>query len=140
MKKHLTKLILPLVAVVILLAGCGREVELTTTYFTVKPGDWQSNGTSYAYAECPFPELTENVIQGGAVMVYFIDQNGYDNQLPYLLPYYETLEDGSEGLFFENVRYDLKAGFITFIVQQNDNYVFLPTATMQFKVCVFQNR
>lgn len=145
MKKHLKKLLLlPLVAMTMLFSGCGPEVELRTTYFTVNPGDWQrmvadvvdGDEYGYAYAECAFPELTQNVIDGGAVMVYYIDAAGFDNQLPYLLPYY----DNGNGPYFENIRYDLQPGCITFIVQQNDNIVLTPSVKMAFKVCVFQNR
>lgn len=142
MKKHLTRILLPLMAMAFLFAGCGREpgVQMRTTYFSIAPGEWQSqDNLGYAYAECAFPELSEDVIQGGAVMVYFVDDNGYDNQLPYLLPYYETDANGNEGLYFENIRYDLKRGWITFIVQQNDNMIYLPTKKMNFKVCVLRN-
>ena len=141
MKKRITKILLPLMATVLLLAGCGRDVELSTTYFTIQPGEWSTQeNLGYAYAEKQFPELTDNVINGGAVMVYYIDENGYDNQLPYLLPYSQMDDQGNEGLYFENIRYDLRRGWITFIVQQNDNYVILPSKAMKFKVCILENR
>lgn len=145
--KRFIKFVLPLLAVAMLTVSCHRDCEplpgtatLKTYYFTVNTYDWQAQERlGYVYCEKAFNELTENVLNNGAVMVYFIDQNNLDNQLPYLNPYYQELDNGEMGIFFENIRYDVRPGYITFIVQQNDCVLLAPNAPCQFKVCIFES-
>lgn len=145
------KFLLPLMAAFLLLAtGCSKDARVVTLYYTVNPGEWQQNaddgGYGYYYAECQCPELTPDVIMDGAVTAYYLENSGnysYDNQLPYLVPYYVNADDGTSSLYFENVRYDLSENFVTFIIQQSDNWAgseSRPTRQMKFKVCIIANR
>lgn len=141
---NIKKLFLPLMMVALLFCGCARETGaiVSTTYFTITPGEWNTNSNvGYAYVEKPFHELDEYVIQQGAVMAFYIDGDGYDNQLPYLAPYYSDSDnDGIDELYFENIRYDLARGCITFIIQQSDLACLVPTQNLRFKVCIIANR
>lgn len=132
------KLLLPLIAAVLLFAGCSKDhgTRIYTTYYTIEHYEWAANANlGYYYVECSNPNITTDVIDGGAVMAYYLDNNGFDNQLPYLLPYYDN-----DKLYFENVRYDVSTGKITFIIQESDLTTNLNIQNqMKFKVCVMKN-
>lgn len=136
---NLKKLVLPLLAVMALVfSSCNDKPAafIESYYVTVKPGDWsRQTDMGYLYTECPLNALDGRVIDNGFVSCYFIDQYGYDNQLPYLLPYYTD-----DGLFWENIRYDVSQGKITFIIQESDMFTDLTVNNdMKFKVCVVKN-
>jgi hypothetical protein len=111
-----------------------------TFYITVYPklapaGDWnipQSVDDNYIYAEKSLSAITRGVIENGVVMAYYLDGD-YDNLLPYIRSY--TI--GS----FEVIRYDIQAGKITFIIENNEtNVPRIPdNYQMEFKVVVLRN-
>lgn len=139
----LKKLLLPFIALTMLLSGCGRDhMVMFTQYYEIHSDEWTGNDNmGYAYCERSCPSITPGVIQEGAVLAYYIDDNGFDNPLPYLLPYYEVDENGNTiGPFFENLRYDISDGKITFILQQNDCTPMPPQGKCTFKVCIMENR
>lgn len=142
---NVKKMLLPLVAcLAFAFNGCTREPAalIETYYVTVDPGAWSRNADmGYLFYECSLPAITQNVIQNGATFAYYIDDYGYDNLLPFLMPYYETDADGNEGLYWENLRYDLAPGKITFIIQESDRYVDIQVAsTKKYKVSIMSNR
>ena len=65
------------------------------------------------------------------MVAYFIDADGRDNMLPYLLPYYDN---NIGDYYYENVRFDVSRGEITFIIEDSDfNHANIPSH-MSFKV------
>ena len=115
----------------------GYGTYIDKYYFDVEPGQWRTSGTYgskgyYCYAEKRLPALTAAVIDGGGILVYFIDDQDRDNQLPYIYPFYDR------GYFMRTMRYDLKEGIIRFIIEDSDFEVPLPpeTGTVQFKVVI----
>ena len=84
------KIVFPIVLSAILFSGCDvyRTYE---TYEVIKQGtdmfvdyidaygaDWKLSGTEgqpgcYVYQEFPFDEITDNVLNEGAVLVYLVD-------------------------------------------------------------------
>lgn len=116
--------------------SCQNDVDVETYYFKVYANEWSTNENyGYYYKECFLPELTKGVIERGMMTAYLIDADGYDNPLPYLLPRYD---EATGQYYWENIRYDLCAGKITFILQDSDFY----TGEMdfenpyKFKVCI----
>ena len=118
----------------------GSGTEITSYYFPVRPSQWKVAGTYdmagyYSYAELSLGGLTQAVIDAGAVLVYFLQGiNGqeYDNQLPYVLPFEDF------GYFIRTIRYRLKPGTISFIVEDSDFRVPLPPFSndVEFKVVI----
>lgn len=138
---NLRKLVLPvLAAAAMVFAGCSDEPAaiIDTYYVDIDPGEWsRQSDMGYYYCEKSLPAISQGVIEYGAVFCYFIDEYGYDNLMPYLYPYYDA--DG--GLFWQNIRYDVSQGKITFIIQESDMYTEGSiNARMKFKVSVMYNR
>ena len=135
------KFILALAVLPFLLAGCTKETIVhvhqgcvESFYIDVYPNHWVDHyGLSYIYASFSAPEITTGVIEDGIVVAYYIDGDGRDNMLPYLLPY----RDGRTGnLYYENVRFDISPGEITFIIQDSDFEHASVMSPMKFKVSV----
>jgi len=119
----------------------GYGTYIDTYYFDVQPNQWKTYGDFgtkgyYCYAELNIGGLNASVINDGAVLVYFIEEidgQDYDNQLPYILPFYDR------GYFIRTIRYDLQTGVIAFIVQDSDFNVPSPpfgTGKVTFKVVI----
>lgn len=137
----LKKFFLPMVAILLLAVGCRPDPivpRVEASYYDIQPYQWQVNaGETFYYVECNCPQITKSVIEQGIINVYYIDQYGYDNQLPYVLPYYN---DDNE-LFWENLRYDVGEGKVTFILQESDLYTGMALSrTAKFKVATVSPR
>lgn len=128
------------IAIPCLMTSCIKEEDVhihnygivKTFYIDVYSNHWvDRNDLSYIYASFSAPEITKEVIENGIVVAYFIDADGRDNMLPYLLPYYdENIRD----YYYENVRFDVSRGEITFIIEDSDcNHANIPSH-MSFKV------
>lgn len=110
--------------------------SIESFYVDVYPQDWvdQSNLT-YIYATFRAPKITKAVIDNGIIVAYYIDADGRDNMLPYLLPYYDM---NINDYYYENIRFDVSEGEITFIIQDSDfNPANIPQH-MKFKVSIAQ--
>lgn len=135
------KFILALAVLPFLLAGCTKETIVhvhqgcvESFYIDVEPRHWVDDpGLTYIYATFVAPEITADVINNGIVVAYYIDGDGRDNMLPYLLPY----RDGNtDYLYYENVRFDMSPGEITFIIEDSDFEHASVVSPMKFKVSV----
>lgn len=135
------KFILALAVLPFLLAGCTKETIVhvhqgcvESFYIDVEPRHWVDDpGLTYVYATFVAPEITADVINNGIVVAYYIDGDGRDNMLPYLLPY----RDGNtDYLYYENVRFDMSPGEITFIIEDSDFEHASVVSPMKFKVSV----
>ncbi|MBQ9474054.1 MAG: hypothetical protein IJU81_06560 [Bacteroidales bacterium] len=145
MKKYLLPL---LAAAVVLLAGCSNKTRVITSYYNVGPNQWDAHlndngdGTftpDYYYSEWTNEDITPEVVENGYVLVYYVDGAGRDNQLPYVLPYYDEDQDA---YYMENIRFDVKEGRIRFIIEDSDfgtynsvQFIQQKERTLQFKVC-----
>lgn len=141
------KLIFMMALSIMVLVSCEREhycdcnnnnvpsntVALSTFYINVKLEDWAKydDAEKYVYAYFDAPEITDNVIENGLVISYFVDGE-YDNQLPYVYPV-PLLTD----TIYENMRFDYKKGVITFIIEDSNMGFTFPNNDRTFKVCVF---
>ncbi len=133
-----------LVATSCLMTSCIKEEDVhihnygivKTFYIDVYSNHWVDRSElSYIYASFSAPEITKAVIENGIVVAYYIDADGRDNMLPYLLPYYDNNIDD---YYYENVRFDISQGEITFIIQDSDfNHANKPSY-MKFKVSIAQ--
>lgn len=150
------RFILPLLAVAfasLALTSCDDpQAVVLTTYYTIKPSEWQSqysndgngHGTLvYYYAPCGNANLDKEAFESGAVTAYLCTDEG-DKPLPYTL-YNESDTDGDgviDAFWEDHISYDIQNGGITFILQASD---FRPDLTLshigdlQFKVCVIRN-
>lgn len=153
------KLIFIMALSIMVLVSCEREhycdcnnnnvpsntVALSTFYINVKPEDWAEydDAEKYVYAFFDAPEITENVINNGLVVAYFVDRKyvdeeyeeyvEYDNQLPYVFPVVTSTSD----TIYENMRFDYTKGEITFKIEDSDMGFAFPSNDRTFKVCVF---
>ncbi|MBO4500369.1 MAG: hypothetical protein J5732_09005 [Bacteroidaceae bacterium] len=87
----------------------------------------------YAFQTFEFPEINDNVIENGVVLVYYIDSSGRDNLLPYIIPF------GQEGYcVYESYRYDIEKGFLTVIIESSDFQYVPREIDLRFKVVVIE--
>lgn len=113
-------------------------VDIYTQYVTVSPGDWERNnvpeGEAGCYIYCTYPckEIDRNVLDDGAVVVYMVDDTNGDNPLPYVFPV-----TTKRSIISQNIRFNVKKGLITFIVEWDDAEIYELDYGIKFKVCVF---
>ena len=143
------KIVFPIVLSAILFCGCDvyRTYE---TYEVIKQGtdmfvdyidaygaDWKLSGTEgqpgcYVYQEFRFDEITDNVLNEGAVLVYLVDAEGRDNILPYVCPV-----DNQSELIMQNIRFDVEKGILTLIIEWQDFRKYSQD-NYRFKVCILK--
>ena len=143
------KLILPIIASLLLFAGCREKAHIITTYYSVEQNQWSvypenSASPDYIYSSWENIDITPEVIDEGVVLVYFIDEEGRDNLLPYTI--YHLDDNGVP--YQERIEYDIEfdkslgCGVITFKLKATDFHILQSTqnaGTMLFKVCVISN-
>lgn len=143
------KMIIPLFAATLLLCSCGDVYRTYETYEVVRPGvemftdyidargeDWITSGTAgqpgcYVFQEFKFPEITNAVLDKGAVLVYLVDIDNRDNILPYVYP----VRNESGQKIMQNIRYDVEKGLLTLIVEWGD-FRRYSVEDFKFKVCI----
>jgi hypothetical protein len=119
---------------------------MTTWYYNVKQSEWvphvilnadQTYTTDFFYAAFRNEDITEDVLINGAVFVYFIDEDGRDNLLPY-----EKYLLGGYGPYQEMLEYQIENGVITFILKSTDFQIDQTVdnlGTLKFKVVVLSS-
>ena len=142
------KIVFPVLAA-LLLSGCDRHetyetyeivkegTDMFVDYVTAKGNEWLDSGTEsqpgfYVYQEFKFPEVTTEVLEKGAVLVYLVDADGRDNILPYVFP----VDNGHE-LIMQNIRYDVEAGKVTMAIEWQDFRKY-NQGDYEFKVCILK--
>lgn len=137
------KLILALLLGTCFITSCTKEEtfyvyhsNVKSYYIDVRANHWVDDpGLTYIYASFNMPEITNKVIEDGIVVAYFIDNSGRDNMLPYLLPYFDQ---NINDYYYENVRFDISRGEITFIIEDSDfKHANIPNL-MKFKVSIVE--
>ena len=161
--KRIHFLTLGFIATVSLLAtSCEREY-ITEEYYTeygskvytreyaIRGDEWQEgyygDGRKYLFAECEDPDITNNVVNKGAVLVYYwfmydAETNSCSwNMLPYVYPFLYTNEAGDTLALGENFRFEYEKGLITFVVEDlNSDMPFPMGDETIFKVVAIENR
>jgi len=107
-----------------------------TDYIKANYDRWNREGRPgdvgfYVWQKFEFKEITKKVMDDGAVMVYFIDEEGRDNTLPYVFP----VDNGRYSLL-ENIRFRVEKGFLTIMVEWSDSQEYEINYDMRFKVCI----
>jgi hypothetical protein len=142
------KIIIPVIAT-LLLGGCEfhdtyetyevvkQGTDMFVDYIEAKSGDWHISGRvgdpgCYVYQEFIFDEITQNVLEKGAVLVYYVDGEGRDNILPYVFPF----DNGNE-IIMQNVRYEVEKGILTIVIEWQD-FRRYDQSNYEFKVCILQ--
>lgn len=140
------RFLFPVIAVLMLFAttSCTETFvapAISTHYFTVQPNMWVTNsGLGYYYATFNDADITNNAIDNGLVMVYYLNKDGnstFDQPLPFV--YYN--KDG-DYQWEEQFSYDLNPGQVTFKFSVDDfdfDASFSNMQPMEFKVVVIQN-
>ena len=143
------KILFPVIAASLLMSGCTfhehydtyevvqQGTDMFVDYIVAKGNDWILSGTEgqpgcYVYQEFQFPEITENVLNNGAVLVYLVDADGRDNILPYVFPV-----DNDYELIMQNIRFDVEKGVLTVIIEWQDFKKYIQN-DYDFKVCILQ--
>lgn len=142
MKGVLKSMLIALFAV-FAFSGCEYDVineglDMDVIYIDAKKKNWQLSGVEgeegcFQFQEFTFPEITNAVLDKGAVLVYYIDGEGRDNILPLVLPY----DDGRETVI-ETIRFDCERGMLTLLIEASDFMAFLPDRDIKFKVCILK--
>lgn len=122
------------------MSGCSYDTyeigtDMKVTSVTVTPDDWRSEvvpSGKYIYKEFLMADITADVIDNGAVLVYFIDEEDRDNILPYVFP----VPVGPTQLVLQNIRYDVSVGKLGIVVEWEDGYDYSLTEPYYFKVCI----
>lgn len=138
--KGLLKTLVVALFVAFTFAGCSYEVgvDMEVIYIDAKRNNWQISGKEgeegcYQFQEFKFPEITNAVLNEGAVLVYYIDKEGRDNMLPLVLPY----DEGRETVI-ETIRFDCEKGYLTLIIESSDFMAVPSSRDIRFKVCILK--
>lgn len=138
--KGLLKTLVVALFVAFTFAGCSYEVgvDMEVIYIDAKKNNWQISGKEgeegcYQFQEFKFPEITNAVLNEGAVLVYYIDKDGRDNMLPLVLPY----DEGRETVI-ETIRFDCEKGYLTLIIESSDFMAVPSSRDIRFKVCILK--
>jgi len=112
-----------------------KSVEVS--YITIRPENWVTSGEEgsencYMYAEVECTLITQNIINDGVVLAYYVDADNRDNVLPYIQSYLP--EAPSTDMVIETFRYDAEVGKITFIIQNSDYSFHERLGDIQFKI------
>jgi len=143
------KIFIPVIAASLLMSGCTfhehydtyevvqQGTDMFVDYIVAKGNDWIPSGNEgqpgfYIYQEFEFPEITQNVLENGAVLVYLVDADGRDNILPYVFP----VDNGNE-LLMQNIRFDVEKGILTIVIEWQDFRKYTQ-GDYDFKVCILQ--
>ncbi|MBR4811126.1 MAG: hypothetical protein IK039_05125 [Bacteroidaceae bacterium] len=143
------KIFIPVIAASLLMSGCTfhehydtyevvqQGTDMFVDYIVAKGNDWIPSGNEgqpgfYIYQEFEFPEITQNVLENGAVLVYLVDADGRDNILPYVFPV-----DNGQDLLMQNIRFDVEKGILTIVIEWQDFRKY-PQGDYDFKVCILQ--
>ena len=141
------KVILPLLAAIALafsFSSCEHQT-MRTAEVTIQPYEWvTSNNVNYFFVTKAWDELDQDVVDYGLVNVYLINrETGLQDMLPLVTPityYYDDDNDGitdREYTISENIRFDIRYGEITFIVQDQDGELpedMASTLPMKFRI------
>ena len=137
------KVFLLLITAIVVLSGCEFNTtkifdgaEMFSDEITARAGDWKTSGVSgdqgcYVYQEFEFKEINRDVLKRGAVLVYLIDANNRDNQLPYV----HSFESGRD-IVTENIRFEVERGLLTLVVTWDDFKLYDIDENLKFKVCI----
>lgn len=114
-----------------------KSVEVS--YITIKPENWVTSGEEgsencYMYAEVECLLITQNVINDGVVLAYYVDADDRDNVLPYIQSYLP--EAPSTDVITEIFRFDAEVGKIKFTIQDSDYLFHERLMDIQFKIIV----
>lgn len=143
------KSFIPVILGTLLLCGCDvyktyetyevvkQGTDMFVDYIDAKGNKWERSGIEgnpgfYVYQEYRFDEITDDVLDKGAVLVYLVDADGRDNILPYVFP----VDNGHE-LIMQNIRYDVEKGILTIIIEWQD-FKKYEQGDYRFKVCILQ--
>lgn len=136
------KALIALVSCMFLLCGCSFEryemgSDINVSYYTVGYNKWTKESTGpntwQYYYSIKNKDITNDVMGNGAVLAYFIDE-AYGSDTP--LPYTFTVSDTHHNVMTQNIRYEVKSGYITFIVEWSDGGEYDILDDYEFKVCV----
>lgn len=143
------KILFPIVLSALFLSGCDvyrtyetievvkQGTDMFVDYIDAAGADWNLSGTEgqpgcYVYQEFRFDEITSDVLNKGAVLVYLVDAENRDNILPYVFP----VDNGRE-LIMQNIRFDVEKGILTLIIEWQDFKRYIQD-NYRFKVCILQ--
>ncbi len=143
------KILFPIVLSAFFLSGCDvyrtyetievvkQGTDMFVDYIDAAGADWKLSGIEgqpgcYVYQEFRFDEITSDVLNNGAVLVYLVDAENRDNILPYVFP----VDNGKE-LIMQNIRFDVEKGILTLIIEWQDFKRYIQDK-YKFKVCILQ--
>ena len=136
------KALIALFSCMFLLCGCSYEkyevgTDMVVSYYTIGADQWnkEQTGVGYQYYHTiRNKDITKSVIDDGAVLAYFIDPEfGTDHLLQYSFPVGIT---GTSKMITQNIRFEVKRGEITFVLEWSDGGEYDINEDYEFKVCV----
>jgi hypothetical protein len=116
---------------------------------TIKPNQWElvteekdgypNDLGSYYFYEFGMPELTDNIVNDGLVMVYYYNSNYTTwSPLPYIVPAYDFDANGNEILYTESYSFDYTRESVGLYFDVSNFYTgdYKPRRDMTFKVVI----
>jgi hypothetical protein len=137
------KTLIAIVSCMFLFCGCSFDkyeigTDIIVTYPTVESRQWvkEDTGVGYQYV-CTLRNkyITNDVMDNGAVIAYFIDETGSDHPLPYS---FTVLDADTHTLVPQNITFEANTGTITFVVEWENGVAYDISENYDFKVCVMK--
>lgn len=136
------KALIALFTCTLLLCGCSYDTyelgtDISVTYVTADKRDWILEETQVGYdiyQSFQVKDITQDVINNGAVLVYMVDEKkDRDNLLPYIFP---VVVSDTQELLLQNIRFDVEKGWVSIVIEWEDGLDSDILENYKFKICV----
>jgi hypothetical protein len=116
--------------------GNANVVSITKT---IAPSDWIATGTLgedlYFYYEISIPEITDDIVQNGAVIIYYKDIYGSYHALPVTYYFYVSSVDY---YYHSTIRYSYQIGKVRIELEDSDLNTYRLEESAEFKIVIIE--
>ncbi len=116
--------------------GIDGNANVKSITESVLSSDWIAEGTEgedlYFYYEIPVPEITDDIIHSGAVIVYVKENDGSYVILPAAFNFYSN---NYKSYYFTTIGFAINTGKLIIDVDYTDLNTYRPD-TMEFKIVI----
>lgn len=106
---------------------------------SIAPSDWMASGTAgedlYFYYEISIPEITNDIVQNGVVMIYYKETDGSYHALPTTYNFYSSYLDY---YYHTTIRFSFKTGKVRIEIEDSDMITIRPDSSIEFKIVVIE--
>jgi len=117
--------------------GKDGNANVTSITKSIAPSDWQASGISgedlYFYYEISISEITNDIVQKGAVMIYIKQADGSYHALPTTYNFYSSFL----GYYYHTtIRYSFNTGKARIEIEDSDMNTYRPEVSLEFKIVI----